>query len=99
MDLKLLYLNYLQSPHQFPENELLPERNTWQQFLSQGKATVIALRGLSLKSSSGYNLKMNKVLRFGIVYVSLCDFFIVSTSIFKSWMVLFTSFTCLVVFL
>ena len=30
--------------------------------------------------------------------VSLCDFFIVSTSIFRSWMVLLNSFTCLVVF-
>ena len=30
--------------------------------------------------------------------VSLCDFFIVSISIFRSWMVLFNYFTCLVVF-
>lgn len=30
--------------------------------------------------------------------VSLCDFFIVSISIFRFWMVLFNSFTCLVVF-
>jgi hypothetical protein len=30
--------------------------------------------------------------------VSLCDVFIVSTSIFRSWIVLFNSFTCLVVF-
>ena len=30
--------------------------------------------------------------------VSLCDFFIVSTSIFRSWLVLFNSFTCIVVF-
>jgi len=30
--------------------------------------------------------------------VSLCAFFIVSFSIFKSWTVLFNSFTCLVVF-
>jgi hypothetical protein len=30
--------------------------------------------------------------------VSLCDFFIVSSSIFRSWMVLFISFTCLIVF-
>jgi hypothetical protein len=30
--------------------------------------------------------------------VSLCDFFIVSIYIFRSWMVLFNSFTCLVVF-
>jgi hypothetical protein len=30
--------------------------------------------------------------------VSFCDFFIVSISIFRSWMVLFISFTCLVVF-
>jgi hypothetical protein len=30
--------------------------------------------------------------------VFLCDFFIVSISIFRSWMVLFSSFTCLVVF-
>jgi hypothetical protein len=30
--------------------------------------------------------------------VSLHDFFILSTSIFRSWMVLFNSFTCLVVF-
>jgi hypothetical protein len=30
--------------------------------------------------------------------ISLCDFFIVSTSIFRSWMVLFNSFTSLVVF-
>jgi hypothetical protein len=30
--------------------------------------------------------------------VSLCDFFIVSISIFRSWMVLFSSFTCLVMF-
>jgi hypothetical protein len=30
--------------------------------------------------------------------VSLCDFFIVSISIFRSWMFLFNSFTCLVVF-
>jgi hypothetical protein len=29
--------------------------------------------------------------------VSLCDFFIVSTSIFRSWMVLFISFACLIV--
>ena len=29
---------------------------------------------------------------------SHCDFFIVSTSIFRSWIVLFNSFTCLVVF-
>jgi hypothetical protein len=29
--------------------------------------------------------------------VSLCDFFIVSISIFRSWMVLFSSFTCLLV--
>jgi hypothetical protein len=28
--------------------------------------------------------------------VSLCDFFIVSSSIFRSWMVLFISFTCLI---
>jgi hypothetical protein len=30
--------------------------------------------------------------------VSLCDFLIVSTSIFRSWIVLFNSFTCLDVF-
>jgi hypothetical protein len=30
--------------------------------------------------------------------VSFCDFFIVSISILRSWMVLFNSFTCLVVF-
>jgi hypothetical protein len=37
--------------------------------------------------------------RFSITrVVSLCDFFIVSTSIFRSWKVLFISFTCLVVF-
>jgi hypothetical protein len=30
--------------------------------------------------------------------VSLCDFFIVSISIFISWVILFNSFTCLVVF-
>ena len=30
--------------------------------------------------------------------VSLCDFFIVSICIFRSWMVLFISFTCLIVF-
>jgi hypothetical protein len=30
--------------------------------------------------------------------VSVCDFFIVSTSIFRSWMILFNSFTCLDVF-
>ena len=30
--------------------------------------------------------------------VSVCDFFIVSTSIFRSWMVWFNSFTCLVAF-
>jgi hypothetical protein len=30
--------------------------------------------------------------------VSLCDFFIVSTSNFRSWMILFNFFTCLVVF-
>jgi hypothetical protein len=30
--------------------------------------------------------------------VSLCDFFIVSISIFRCWMVLFNSFTCSVVF-
>jgi hypothetical protein len=30
--------------------------------------------------------------------VSLCDFFIVSTYIFRAWMVLFNSFTCLFVF-
>jgi hypothetical protein len=30
--------------------------------------------------------------------VSLCDFFFVSTSIFRSWMVLLKSFICLVVF-
>jgi hypothetical protein len=30
--------------------------------------------------------------------VSLCDFFIVSISFFRSWMVLLNSFTCLVVF-
>jgi hypothetical protein len=30
--------------------------------------------------------------------VFLCDFFIASISIFRSWMVLFNSFTCLVVF-
>jgi hypothetical protein len=30
--------------------------------------------------------------------VSLCDFFIVSISIFRSWMVLFLSFACLIVF-
>jgi hypothetical protein len=30
--------------------------------------------------------------------VSLCDFFIVSSSIFISWMVLFLSFACLIVF-
>jgi hypothetical protein len=30
--------------------------------------------------------------------VSLSDFFIVSISIFRSWMVLFISFNCLVVF-
>jgi hypothetical protein len=30
--------------------------------------------------------------------VSLCGFFIVSTSIFRAWMVLFNSFTCLFVF-
>jgi hypothetical protein len=30
--------------------------------------------------------------------VFLCDLFIVSTYIFRSWMVLFNSFTCLVVF-
>jgi hypothetical protein len=30
--------------------------------------------------------------------VSLCDFFIVSISIFRSWMVFFIAFTCLVVF-
>ena len=30
--------------------------------------------------------------------VSLCDVFIVSISIFRSWMVLFNSFTCLVPF-
>jgi hypothetical protein len=29
--------------------------------------------------------------------VSLCDFFIVSISIFRSWMVLFLSFACLCV--
>jgi hypothetical protein len=31
-------------------------------------------------------------------FVSLCDFFIVSISIFRSWMVLFISFVCLTVF-
>ena len=37
--------------------------------------------------------------RFSIFrVVSLCYFFIVSTSIFRSWMFLFNSFTCLVVF-
>lgn len=37
--------------------------------------------------------------RFSISRVSiLCDFFIVSISIFKSWTVLFNSFTCLIVF-
>jgi hypothetical protein len=37
--------------------------------------------------------------RFSISRVfSLCDFFIVSTSIFRSWMILFNSFTCLIVF-
>jgi hypothetical protein len=30
--------------------------------------------------------------------VSLCDFFIVSISILRSWMILFNSFTCLVEF-
>jgi hypothetical protein len=30
--------------------------------------------------------------------VSLCDFFIVFISIFRSWIVLFTSFACLIVF-
>jgi hypothetical protein len=30
--------------------------------------------------------------------VSLCDFFTVSISIFRSWMVVLNSFTCLVVF-
>ena len=30
--------------------------------------------------------------------VSFCDFFIVSVSIFRSWMVLFISFICLIVF-
>jgi hypothetical protein len=30
--------------------------------------------------------------------VSLCDFFIVSISIFRSWMVLLLSFACLIVF-
>jgi hypothetical protein len=30
--------------------------------------------------------------------VCLCDFFIVSISIYRSWMVLFISFTCLIVF-
>ena len=29
---------------------------------------------------------------------SLCDYFFVSSSIFRSWIVLFNSFTCLVVF-
>jgi hypothetical protein len=38
--------------------------------------------------------------RFSIFrVVSLCNFFIVSISIFRSWMVLFNSITCLVVFL
>jgi hypothetical protein len=38
-------------------------------------------------------------LRFPIFYVvSLCDFFIVSTSIFRSGKVLFNSFTCLFMF-
>jgi hypothetical protein len=38
-------------------------------------------------------------LRFSISSViSLCNFFIVSTSILRSWMVLFSSFTCLFVF-
>jgi hypothetical protein len=38
-------------------------------------------------------------LRFSIsMVVSLCDFFNVSTSIFSSSMVLFNSFTCLVLF-
>jgi hypothetical protein len=37
--------------------------------------------------------------RFSISSViSLCDFFIASISIFRSWMVLFTFFTCLIVF-
>jgi hypothetical protein len=37
--------------------------------------------------------------RFSISRVgSLCDFFIVSSYIFRSWMVLFSSFTWLVVF-
>jgi hypothetical protein len=37
--------------------------------------------------------------RFSIsTVVSLCDFFIVSTFIFRTWMLLFNSFTCLVVF-
>jgi hypothetical protein len=31
-------------------------------------------------------------------FVSLCVFIIVSTSLFRSWMVLFNSITCLVVF-
>jgi hypothetical protein len=30
--------------------------------------------------------------------VSVCDFFIDSTSIFRSWMVLFNYFACLIVF-
>jgi len=30
--------------------------------------------------------------------VSLCDFFIISIFTFRSWMVLFNSFTCLVIF-
>jgi hypothetical protein len=39
------------------------------------------------------------LLRFSICrIVSLCDFFIVSLCIFRSWMVLFNSLTCLVVF-
>jgi hypothetical protein len=37
--------------------------------------------------------------RFSISGVaSICDFFIVSISIFGSWTVLFNSFTCLIVF-
>jgi hypothetical protein len=37
--------------------------------------------------------------RFSISSVfSPCEFFIVSTSTFRSWIVLFNSFTCLVVF-
>ena len=41
----------------------------------------------------------NLFARFSIIrVVSLCDFFIVYISIFRSWMVLFISFTCLIVF-